>query len=114
VDGGPGKLVMTLYFQNFTGPSIMNCTFSDCSKNYGDGGQVFFFFSFRRVRSFSNFLQVIQCASSQCCTQGYALKTIIDLMNLVHGETTVTISPTGFGTMTQTCMPMPIEFQCEA
>jgi hypothetical protein len=51
VDGGPGKLVMTLYFQNFTGPSIMNCTFSDCSKNYGDWwtGVFFLFFSSSQI-----------------------------------------------------------------
>lgn len=56
----------------------------------------------------------MNCGTSECCTQGYALKTILNLMNMVHGPSIITISPTGAGSMHQTCMPMPLEFQCTA
>ena len=90
VDGGLGKAEVNLYERNSTGPTVMNCSFWECSKTYGDGGQR------------------LDCQKSQCCSQGEAIDGLLKFINLVSGPSTVTLNTDGSGSMHQACMPSKI------
>lgn len=94
--GGPGRAELTLYAYNNSGPSVMNCTFQQCSSSYGDNGQE------------------IDCAETQCCTQGWADGFILVFANMAFGASKITMQANGTGQMSQTCMPVPLQFTCQA
>lgn len=96
VGGGAGSMEVTLYAYNATGPTIMNCSLTDCSKSYDSQGLT------------------IQCQQTQCCTQGWAIEFALGLINAASGQSIVTIDPSGNGKMTQSHVAFPFLFQCKA
>ncbi len=64
---------MSLYANNATSPTVANCSFTGCSKAYGDSGEQ------------------ITCDTSTCCTTGWMITPLARLFNMVSGTTMVSM-----------------------